>query len=216
MNTVIFDMDGLLIDSEPLWYDAMNEVLSGLGIWLSAEEALKTKGLRTVEVVSYWHRIHQWTGKTNEEVVREIIQTVTRMIVTEGRKMKGVNYILDLFKTKKFKLGLASSSPYSLIHAALDHFELKSYFDVIYSAENERFGKPHPAVYLACLERLNSDPLESLAFEDSVNGMVAAKAARIKTVVVPEKPHFDDPRYGLADKKLGSLLEFTESFLREL
>jgi sugar-phosphatase len=213
VNTVIFDMDGLLIDSEPLWGKAMREVFATVGVELTPELTSQTTGLRTVEVVDYWHDHFQWNGKSREQVTSEIIDAVIAKILAQGTAMEGLHYILDYFRTKNFKLGLASSSPMRLITSALEHLEITGYFNAIRSAEFESHGKPHPAVYLACAEALNSHPLHCLAFEDSVTGMIAAKAARMKVVVVPEAHKRNDKRYALADLQLDSLLAFGDAEL---
>lgn len=213
INTVIFDMDGLLVDSEPLWGIAMREVFATVGVTLTPELTHRTTGLRTREVVSYWHNYFKWEGKSAKQVTNEIIESVTRKIMAEGRAMEGLTYILDFFRERNFKMGLASSSPLRLIEAVLDHLQIKESFQAVYSAEFEDYGKPHPAVYLACAKALNSDPLECIAFEDSVTGMTAAKAARMTTVVVPEPHNRQDPRYALANMKLDSLLQFNDQQL---
>jgi len=216
INTVIFDMDGLLVDSEPLWGIAMQEVFATVGVEISRELAAHTTGLRTTEVVDYWHDYFKWENKSTDQVTTEIVDTVTDKILTEGKSMEGLHYILDYFKQKDFKIGLASSSPMRLIQSVINHLDIKDYFQAVSSAEFEPYGKPHPAVYLACAQALNSSPLDCIAFEDSVTGMVAAKAARMKTVVVPEAHKRNDSRYALADLKLDSLLEFNDALLAKL
>jgi mannitol-1-/sugar-/sorbitol-6-/2-deoxyglucose-6-phosphatase len=216
INTVIFDMDGLLIDSEPLWGLAMREVFSTVGVELSTELASHTTGLRTKEVVSYWHNYFKWDAKSAEQVTDEIIENVTARILREGRAMEGLHYILDFFAERNFKMGLASSSPMRLIQSVLDHLQIGASLHAVVSAEFEPYGKPHPAVYLSCAEKLNSSPLECVAFEDSVTGMIAAKAARMKVVVVPEVHRREEKKFVLADLKLDSLLEFDEKKLELL
>ncbi|HEX2532335.1 MAG TPA: hexitol phosphatase HxpB [Chitinophagaceae bacterium] len=216
IHTVIFDMDGLLINSEPLWGLALNEVFDTLGLQLSPEELLQTTGLRTTEVVQYWYGERNWTGRSVEQVTEEIVDNVTAKIKAEGAAMEGAYGILDFFKGRGFRMGLASSSPMRLIESVLDFLNIRSYFEVLSSGEQEEYGKPHPAVYLSCAARLNSHPLQCLAFEDSINGMIAAKAARMKVVVVPEPHNHNDPRLILADLTLHSLAQFTEAHLQEL
>lgn len=216
LNTVIFDMDGLLIDSEPLWGEAMDEVFSGMGIHLGKEQFALTTGLRTNEVVDYWYHHLGWEEKSPALVTSEIVALVTRKILSQGSPMEGLEYILDFFKARDFKIGLASSSPMALIMSVLEHVGVRSYFHALYSAEYEDYGKPHPAVYLACARELGSKPIDCIVFEDSVTGLIAAKAARMKTVAVPESHRRGDPRYVLADMRLDSLKEFTDKSLAEL
>lgn len=216
LNTVIFDMDGLLIDSEPLWGEALREVFSSVGVSLSPELTHLTTGLRTKEVVSFWHDHFKWNSKSADQVTTEIIDSVTGKILREGRAMEGLTYILDFFEARQFKIGLASSSPLRLIQSVLDHLAIGQRFQAVTSAEFEPYGKPHPAVYLACAQQLGSSPLQCLAFEDSVTGMVAAKAARMKVVAVPEAHKRGDSRFALADLQLNSLLAFDEAQLQLL
>lgn len=217
LTTVIFDMDGLLIDSEPLWVKAMEEVFAGLDIRLKPEDYAHTTGLRTREVVDYWYHHFKWgNSHSPEKVTEDIVDNVTHKILENGKAMDGLHYILEFFKSRQFKTGLASSSPMQLIQSVLNHLDIKEYFDAVYSAEHESYGKPHPAVYLSCANELNSPPFECIVFEDSVNGMIAGKAARMKVVTVPEAHNQKDPRYALADLQLKSLKDFTEEILKEL
>ena len=216
IDTVIFDMDGLLVDTEPLWIIAMQDVLATVGVTISPELAAQTTGLRTVEVVDYWYEYFQWKGKSKEQISAEIMEAVTRQVLQQGKPMEGVHYILEFFKGRGLKIGLASSSPLDFIHFVLDHFRLKAYFEAVASAEHEPYGKPHPAVYLSCAQSLGSKPLNCLAFEDSINGTIAAKAARMKVVAVPEVHNQQNPKYVVADLKLDKLSDFTEMHFEHL
>lgn len=216
LSTVIFDMDGLLIDSEPLWGEAMKEVFAGMDIHLRPEHYAFTTGLRTSEMVDFWYHRFGWSGRTPREVEEDILDRVTGKILEQGNAMEGLEYILNFFAGRRFRIGLASSSPMILIRSVLAHLQIKDFFQAIYSAEHEDYGKPHPAVYMSCARELGSSPLECLVFEDSVTGLIAAKAARMKTVAVPEKHNQGDPRYVLADLTLRSLAEFTDDHLRFL
>lgn len=216
LTTVIFDMDGLLIDSEPLWSEAMKEVFAKLNFYLKDEDYANTTGLRTSEIVAYWYPRFVGKGKSEEEITEEILNLASDKIIKRGKAMKGIEYILSFFRERQFRIGLASSSPMKLIERVLEHLHVREYFQALYSAEHEIYGKPNPSVYLSCAEELNSAPVECIVFEDSINGMVAGKAARMKVVVVPEMHRRHDPRFALADLQLNSLKEFTEEKLREL
>ena len=103
-----------------------------------------------------------------------------------------------------------------MINELIPYFHLTDYFDVLVSADQAIAGKPHPDVYLQCAKALQTESWNCVAFEDSVNGMIAAKSARMKVVVVPEVPKYNDVRFGLADVKLHSLKEFNETVWRNL
>lgn len=216
IDTVIFDMDGLLVDTEPLWVVAMQRVFQTVDVVITPELAAQTTGLRTVEVVNYWYDYFQWKEKTKELICQEIVEAVAEEVMRNGKRMDGVEYTLDFFREQHVKMGVASSSPVQFIHSVLDHFRLTPYFQAIASAEKEPYGKPHPAVYLTCAQQLGSNPLHCLAFEDSINGMIAAKSARMKVVAVPEIHNQQNPKYILADLKLDKLSDFTTMHFEHL
>ena len=91
---------------------------------------------------------------------------------------------------------------------SIDH-DLRDSFDALASAEKLPYSKPHPQVYLDCAAKLGVDPLTCVALEDSVNGMIASKAARMRSIVVPAPEAQNDPRFVLANVKLSSLTELT-------
>lgn len=210
LNTVIFDMDGLLIDSEPLWKEAADEVLAYYGKKVSAAEYATTTGLRTSEFVSWWLRDYKFDDKELANAAEQIIESVTNKVRQRGKPLPGMQYIIEFFARRQYKIGIASSSPLSLIQVVVDMFKLKPYLSAITSAEKMNYGKPHPQVYLDCASQLGSSPLECICFEDSINGMIAAKAARMKCVVVPVPSMAKDERWSIADLKISSLQNFSE------
>ncbi|WP_158559170.1 hexitol phosphatase HxpB [Deminuibacter soli] len=213
INTVIFDMDGLLIDSEPLWGEAADEVFRLYGIRLTKEQYTSTTGLRTREFVQWWFHHFKVSEEKLFEAENRIIDCVMDKISQKATLMPGVHYIFDFFRKRNFKIGLASSSPQRLIDLAVGQFELGDYLQVTASAESLPFGKPHPQVYLDCAAALHSHPGACICFEDSFNGMIAAKAARMKCVVVPHHSQQKEERWGAADLKLTSLQNFGELHL---
>ncbi len=216
INTVIFDMDGLLIDSEPIWQKATNKVFEGLNIKLSDEQYHITTGLRTNEFLQHWFRVFKIDEKLLQQVEDEIVALVIDEVKTTKPLMAGVNYIIDFFKKRTFKVGLATSSPPILIDGVLKTFGLENSFDAIASANFCNYGKPNPEVYLYCANLLQSTPNECLCFEDSINGMIAAKAAKMQCVVVPYPHQAKDARWSLANLQLSSLVNFNDLLLQKL
>jgi mannitol-1-/sugar-/sorbitol-6-/2-deoxyglucose-6-phosphatase len=210
LNTVIFDMDGLLIDSEPLWNEATNEVFEYYGKKLTAEEFSQTTGLRTSEFVSWWLRDYKFDDTELEKAGEQIIQLVIDKVRIKGQPQPGIQHIFNFFYDRGFKIGLATSSPLSLVDAVCKHLGIGDYLQVKSSAEHLEYGKPHPQVYLNCAKELNSSPLECICFEDSFNGMIAVKAARMKCIVVPAHNQLKDERWSIADLKISSLKNFSE------
>jgi len=208
IRSVIFDMDGLLLDSEFYWQKMEIKLISKVGIDVTPEMQKSTLGFRTDEMLRYWYNFKPWDNPDFKKMEQEYEKSVLDFYLNESELMDGALYILDFFKDKKIKLGLASSSAMFLIDAFLERFKLRSRFEVICSAENEEYGKPHPAVYLKTAKLLGSHPASCLAFEDSYFGLLAAKAAMMKVVVVPDHRRGEDPRFIIADLKLNKLKDF--------
>jgi len=208
INAVIFDMDGLLIDSEPYWQEAGKETLLHYGKSLTTEQYHRSTGLRTEEWIAHWFNHFGINDAHQKEAVDAIIQKAIEKIDRHAVLMPGAKEIIDAMQAK-MKVGLATSSPMSLVEIVLPKLNLSKPFDVIGSAEYLPYGKPHPQVYIDTANALDISPLHCLAFEDSFNGMIAAKAARMKCVVVPAKDDYDAPKWQAADGKMRSLEEFT-------
>ena len=215
-KAAIFDMDGLLIDSEPLWQEAGIETLSGFGISLTLEQYHTSTGLRTAEWVAHWFRQYAVSQDHAAEAIDTIIRKAIEKIAAEGLALPGSSEILEFFSNKNIKTGLATSSPISLVDVVVDKLHIRHYFKVMSSAEHLPYGKPHPQVFLDCASALGVLPEECIVFEDSFNGMIAAKAAKMKCVVVPARAQFSQPRWAAADLKLTTLEEFTNETLSKI
>lgn len=211
----IFDMDGLLVDSEPLWDQAELDVIASLGVDISRRHELPdTLGLRIDMVVDLWFVQQPWNGPSRQEVTERIITRAIALVEETKPLLPGVREAVALCKSQGIKVGLASASPLHMLEKVLTMFDLRDDFDALASAEKLPYSKPHPQVYLDCAAKLGIDPLNCVALEDSVNGMIASKAARMRSIVVPAHENQDDPRFVLADVKLTSLTELTAAHLR--
>ena len=209
MKAAIFDMDGLLIDSEPLWKAAEIEVFGALGVPLTKELCQQTTGVRLDGVVRHWFARYPWRGPSHAEVEARVLEAVGRRIVEEGSLMPGVEATIEALLAARYELAVASSSPLGLMQAALEQLGIIDVFSVLNSAEEEQAGKPDPAVYLTTLSRLEIGAQDCIAFEDSVLGVQAAKAAGIAVVAVPDPAEAANPGFAEADLVLGSLAEFS-------
>lgn len=210
----IFDMDGLLIDSEPLWDRAELEILASIGVDITRRSELPDPlGLRIDLVVDLWFARQPWNGPSKAEVTERIITRAITLVEEERPLLPGVKDAVALCKSQGLKVGLASASPLRMLERVLTMFELREQFDTLASAENLPYSKPHPQVYLNAAAQLGVDPLCCVAFEDSVNGMIATKAARMRAIVVPAIENRNDPRWALADEKLATLSELNARHL---
>src|SRR5580765_8311970 len=120
LNTVIFDMDGLLIDSEPYWQEASVETLAQFDVLLTMEQYHFTTGLRTKEWLEYWFNHFRIDMRYANDTGEKIVEKAIEKIKNKGQIMPGVDYILSFFKDKKFKIGIATSSPPALIEVVVE------------------------------------------------------------------------------------------------
>jgi beta-phosphoglucomutase-like phosphatase (HAD superfamily) len=206
----IFDMDGLLIDSEILWHEAEIEIFGELGVPLSGEHCRTTKGMFVGEVTDHWYAQYPWTGPTAAEVAVTIVDRVIALLLAKGELKPGAEHAIGLCARRGLPLAVASSSQYRLIDTALEHFGLRHHFALVHSAQDETWGKPHPAVFLTAAAKLGAAPRNCLVWEDAPAGVLAAKAATMACIAVPEQGEEHQPAFGLADVVLGSLLEMDE------
>ena len=216
LNTVIFDMDGLLIDSEPLWQIAAEDLFNTYNKQLTAAQYAQSTGLRTKEFLECWFTHFNLPVAKIDEAESKIVKQVIDLVKQKGKPMPGLEYIFNFFINRNFKIGLASSSPAALIEVVLDLLDIRNHVQAISSAENLHYGKPHPEVYLNCAEKLESLPVECICFEDSYNGMIAAKAAKMKCVIVPSLPQIKNKAWDAADGKITTLSNFNELLLSSL
>jgi len=211
-DAVIFDMDGVLIDSEPLWKIAMFDVFASLGSTLTAHDFQRTVGLRIDQVVEYWNHEDQWGIDDTHSVVNQIIDRMVVLISENPYPLPGVIDTLDYLSKTDIKIGLATSSPQRLIDAVLKYLNIGPYFDAVHSAEFERYGKPHPDVYLKTAESLAVKPNKCLVIEDSLNGVISGKAAMMSVVCIPEKTHVPNPKLIVADYHFDNMGDFLSDF----
>lgn len=216
IKAVIFDMDGLLIDSEPLWQEAEIAIFKKVNITLTSQLCLQTKGLRIDEVVNYWYQKYPWTNFSQKQVEELIVAKVIELISLQGKALAGVDNAISFVQKKQVKIALASSSSLKIIQAALKKLNLADAFEIVYSAESEKLGKPYPGVYLTTAHKLNVSPQECMALEDSLNGVLAAKAAQMKCIAIPERSQLNNPQFAIADKILHSLEELNEDVWNSL
>jgi sugar-phosphatase len=220
IEAVVLDMDGLLIDTEPVWRTAQAAVFGELGIRLSEAEMVSTMGVRVVDVVAHWRHHRPWPGAergepSDEAVAGRIVDRVVAHISAHGESMPGVVELVRLLQQLGMRTAIASSSSHRLIDAVCSRLSLE-WIEVRCSADDEMRGKPAGDVYLTAARRLGLSPGVCLAVEDSPNGVLAARAAGMRCVAVPD-PHLEaDPAFREAARVLGSLSELDEPLLRSL
>ena len=216
IKATIFDMDGLLIDSEPLWRRAEKSALRRVGIELTDRMCHETLGLRTDEVVSHWYDKFPWSGSSHEQVELELLATVGELISAEGRLLGGVLATLTLLRdagpTARDSLVLAS---------ALDRDRSRDvgcaalFYRHEFCRRRETGQAGSGSLPISCAQ-LRVSPVNCVAFEDSMAGVQSAKSAGMSVIAIPAERNFYEPDCRLADRKLRSLLDFSIEMLCEL
>jgi mannitol-1-/sugar-/sorbitol-6-/2-deoxyglucose-6-phosphatase len=182
-RALVFDMDGLLVDSEPLWHHIEREFAAARGGEWTDEMALACTGNGIGRVVQI---MGEKLGFAVDEAC-DVIELEERFIA--GAEALSLKYFAREFLEEargRLPIGLASSSPRRLIDSSLGRFGLTDHFDVTVSGAEVPRAKPFPDVYLRAAERLGVDPRECVALEDSRNGAKAARAAGMTVIAVPE------------------------------
>jgi HAD superfamily hydrolase (TIGR01509 family) len=208
IKAAIFDMDGLLIDSEPLWKQAERRIYETVDVFVDDGFLRQTEGLRLADSIRLVHSIRPFTSKTEAQLAEEITLAMCDLILERGEALPGVYETLEFFLNRRIPMALASSSASVLISAVVRKLSLERYFRTVRSGDREVFGKPHPQIFISTAQDLDVTPTECMVFEDSLNGVLAAKAARMFCVAVPDRHAYDDSRMAIADVKLRSLEDF--------
>ena len=213
IKAVIFDMDGLLIDSEPFWRISQKNLFSKRGINLNENDFESFMGKRIDEVVAIIYSRYPNQAKTQAETAVEIVDGVIDLVNERGLVLPGVIKTLETLQKQNYKIGLASSSNLRIIKSVLKKLKIESYFEVVHSAQFEEYGKPHPQIFISTAKMLGVSPSECIVMEDSFHGVIAALAASMKCVAIPDTKANNLKRFVIADKVLESMEDFSISDL---
>lgn len=203
IGAAIFDMDGLLVDTQPLWWESRVRMWTARGA--DPHDPFNVMGMRLDEGMAILRDHHGWTEPV-EDLVRERVAIVKDLMRGPLELMSGADALLRHFERSAVPRALASSSPHELIDAILDRFDLRKRFNAVVSGYDVPSGKPAPDIFLEAARRLGVPPGECVVFEDAKSGLEAAKAAGMFAVMVPGKHHPEDG--GFADLTLSRLDEF--------
>ncbi len=185
MKAIIFDMDGLMIDTEIIYHETDRKIAESFGKTVSEETLGKMMGRKPIE--SY--RIF-CDDLGIEEPIEQLLKTrydlVEKMLLQEIKPMPGLFDILDEFKGK-MKMAIATGSPHKFLEIALDKLNIREYFDVTQPSDGIVNGKPDPEIYLKVMEKLKLGHEYCIVIEDSSNGARAGKNAGCYTIAVPSE-----------------------------
>lgn len=182
MKAVIFDMDGVIVDSEKFWVQAEKEVFCSLGVQVTSDLSVLTQSMTTTEVTKFWYERFPWQKKSIEAVEQMVISRVIDLIEKEDCVIPDIKTTMEKLTNEGLKIGIATNSPYRVIPTVLKKANILNLVNVISSSEEEENGKPLPDVYIKALNKLELNANQCVAIEDSNAGIRAAKEAGLKVI----------------------------------
>lgn len=207
LEAIIFDNDGLLVDSEPVWDEARRTMAAEAGKGWTSDDHKAVMGVSTDEWTTYMIE-RLGLQMPAEAVVDQVIQRMVALYEAGIPFLPGAVEAVTL-AAQHYPTAVASGSHPDLLAVVMQHPDLQGKFQAVVSADEIGAGKPAPDVYLAAAARLGVDPTRCLCLEDSGNGILSGKRAGMQVIAVPD-PRFPprDEHLAQADYILNSLLEF--------
>lgn len=215
-KAVIFDLDGVLVDSEPLWDITLMSAFNTVGIHLTREMCMETRGFRADYCVNFWAERFPGKIKDKKRLEELINRTILKVIKDNIRLKEGAEDALDFVLSKRVKRALASASPLLYVRTVISTLKLQEYFEVVHSGELEQHSKPFPDIYLTTVKTLGVNPSDCVAFEDSPAGVASAKSAGLICVAIPHHIHAQNESILSADFVISSLSELDDRLWRKI
>jgi HAD hydrolase, family IA, variant 3 len=211
IKAVLFDMDGLMVDTESLSTEAFINSAKAQGYNMTKEETLKVLGFTKANIYQFWIDYFQGTNVDGKKLVDDHYEYIENVLYTVGpEKMPYVEELLKYLKENNYKIAVASSSDTADIKNNLEKTKLEKYIDEIASGAEVENGKPAPDVFLLAAKRLGVDPKDCLILEDSKAGIKAGKASGAMVFMVPDMYTVDKECEDTADRILTNLGEVIE------
>ena len=211
IKAVLFDMDGLMIDTESLSTEAFINSAKAQGYNMTKEETLKVLGFTKASIYQFWIDYFQGTNVDGKKLVDDHYEYIENVLYTVGpEKMPYVEELLKYLRENNYKIAVASSSDTADIKNNLEKTKLEKYIDEIASGAEVENGKPAPDVFLLAAERLGVDVKDCLILEDSKAGIKAGKASGAMVFMVPDMFTVDKECEDTADRILTNLGEVIE------
>jgi len=183
IKAIIFDFDGLIIDTESVWFEAYKEVLVDYEIKLTLEKFSEVVGTHDDVLFSYIEE--NCSIPFDRESLESKVSALVQVKLRDAVLRESVEDYLLAAKQAGLKIGLASSSSRAWVEGFLKQMNIYDYFEVIKTKEDVSDVKPDPELYLKAIEALGIEATEAVAFEDSLNGLLAARKAGLHCVIVP-------------------------------
>ena len=206
-SAVIFDLDGVLADSEPWWNQIDAKLLAEHGVSYRGEYHRNVLGVSYRLAVEFYRNAFHISASV-EELMRRRGEIATDFFANRVGLFPSVKTTLEQLREMNLRLAVATSSVSASARPFLDRTGIRSLFGVVVTGDEVQRGKPHPDIYLRTAKRLGSSPEECLVIEDALAGVSAAKAANMRVAAIPDTRFVDPREYEMkADYVLGSLSE---------
>lgn len=212
IKAILFDLDGVIVDSEPLHFEAHKKALEYFGIELMLEDYLKF-GLAKGDESLYKNISEKFDVPIDREKISSLKREYYKEIFNEkGMMVPGILEALQNF-SRKYELAVVSSG--LLVGFVVDKFDIGKYFKIFVTGENIKRVKPFPDIYLEALEKMGLSKEECVAIEDSKTGVEAAKSAGIKCIAIPNE-FTKNQDFSKADVVLSGIKEVNEDFIESI
>ena len=181
-KAIIFDMDGVIIDSEPIHYKIIQDMLKDRNIVISVNKFNHFAGLSNMEFWSILKKQFDLKESVEDLCQKQLNKTLEYFQRNDITPIAEIPTLLKVLKEKGYKIALASSSPLVLIQTIIEKLAIQHYFENIISGEFFKKSKPHPEIFLHTAKTLQVAPENCIVIEDSSNGVIAAKRANMKCI----------------------------------
>ena len=193
IKAVLFDIDGLMVDTESLATEAFIHSAKKQGYDMTKEETLMVLGFTTKSIYEFWENYFKNSDVSGKQLVDDHYKYIENVLFTTGpKKMPYIEELLKYLKENNYKVAVASSSNMNHIINNMEKTGLKKYIDGFASGAEVKNGKPAPDVFLLAAERLGVEPKKCLVLEDSKAGVIAGSSAGAKVIMVPDMFKPDD------------------------
>jgi len=212
---VIFDLDGVLADSEPWWNEIDAKLLAEHGVIYRGEYHRNVLGVSYRLAVEFYKKTFDLSVPT-EEMMRRRGEIATEFFANRIDLFPSTKSVLEELREMNLHLAVATSSVSASARPFLDRHKLTSFFEVIVTGEEVDRGKPHPDIYLRAAEKLNVATDASLVIEDSLSGIAAAKAANMRVAAIPDTRFVDPGQYEKTADYLLKDLQEVPALIRDI
>ncbi len=215
LQAVIFDMDGVIIDSEPIHYKVSQKLYDELEIEVSKEEYNNFIGVSNTDNWNHLKEKFNLTESIEKLIIKQNNQNIKHLQNSDEEPIFGIVQLLEDLKINNIIIGLASSSSQRYIKAVTEKFAIDDYFSIMVSGENMDRGKPHPDIFLEAADKLGVDTASCVVIEDSEHGVQAAKTAGMKCIGFVN-PNSGNQDLSLADTLVDSIKKVTVKMMEGL